>query len=175
MKKEDKQIVIEKIAGVLKEYSAIYLVQTTGLDAEMTSGLRRASFKADVKLMVVKNTLVKKAMEQSDVDYSGLYPALAGSTSLMLSNTGNAPAKLIKDFLKKNKNAQLPLLKAAYVEESVYMGVEQLDALCSIKSKNELIADVVALLQSPAKNVVSALQSGGNKLHGILETLSNKE
>ena len=100
MKKEDKQIVIEKIAGVLKEYSAIYLVQTTGMDAEMTSALRRASFKADVKLMVVKNTLVKKAMEQSDVDYSGLYPALAGSTSLMLSNTGNAPAKLIKDFLK---------------------------------------------------------------------------
>lgn len=175
MKKEDKQVIIDNIASTLKEYSAVYLTQTTGLDAEMTSALRRAAFKADVKIIVVKNTLVKKAMEMSDVDYSGLYPALAGSTSLMLSNTGNAPAKLIKDFLKKNKNAKLPLLKAAFVEESVYMGAEQLDALCSIKSKNELIADVVALLQSPAKNVVSALTSGGAKIHGILETLSNKE
>ena len=175
MKKEDKQVIIDNIASTLKEYSAVYLTQTTGLDAEMTSALRRAAFKADVKIIVVKNTLVKKAMEMSDVDYSGLYPALAGSTSLMLSNTGNAPAKLIKDFLKKNKNAKFPLLKAAFVEESVYMGAEQLDALCSIKSKNELIADVVALLQSPAKNVVSALTSGGTKLHGILETLSNKE
>ncbi len=175
MKKEDKQVIIDNIASTLKEYSAVYLTQTTGLDAEMTSALRRAAFKSDVKIIVVKNTLVKKAMEMSDVDYSGLYPALAGSTSLMLSNTGNAPAKLIKDFLKKNKNAKLPLLKAAFVEESVYMGAEQLDALCSIKSKNELIADVVALLQSPAKNVVSALTSGGTKLHGILETLSNKE
>lgn len=175
MKKEDKQVIIDNIASTLKEYSAVYLTQTTGLDAEMTSALRRAAFKADVKIIVVKNTLVEKAMEMSDVDYSGLYPALAGSTSLMLSNTGNAPAKLIKDFLKKNKNAKLPLLKAAFVEESVYMGAEQLDALCSIKSKNELIADVVALLQSPAKNVVSALTSGGTKLHGILETLSNKE
>ena len=175
MKKEDKQVIIDNIASTLKEYSAVYLTQTTGLDAEMTSALRRAAFKADVKIIVVKNTLVKKAMEMSDVDYSGLCPALAGSTSLMLSNTGNAPAKLIKDFLKKNKNAKLPLLKAAFVEESVYMGAEQLDALCSIKSKNELIADVVALLQSPAKNVVSALTSGGTKLHGILETLSNKE
>ena len=175
MKKEDKQVIIDNIASTLKEYSAVYLTQTTGLDAEMTSALRRAAFKADVKIIVVKNTLVKKAMEMSDVDYSGLYPALAGSTSLMLSNTGNAPAKLLKDFFKKNKNAKLPLLKAAFVEESVYMGAEQLDALCSIKSKNELIADVVALLQSPAKNVVSALTSGGTKLHGILETLSNKE
>ena len=175
MKKEDKQVIIDNIASTLKEYSAVYLTQTTGLDAEMTSALRRAAFKADVKIIVVKNTLVKKAMEMSDVDYSGLYPALAGSTSLMLSNTGNAPAKLIKDFLEKNKNAKLPLLKAAFVEESVYMGAEQLDALCSIKSKNELIADVVALLQSPAKNVVSALTSGVTKLHGILETLSNKE
>ena len=175
MKKEDKQVIIDNIASTLKEYSAVYLTQTTGLDAEMTSALRRAAFKADVKIIVVKNTLVKKAMEMSDVDYSGLYPALAGSTSLMLSNTGNAPAKLIKDFLNENKNAKLPLLKAAFVEESVYMGAEQLDALCSIKSKNELIADVVALLQSPAKNVVSALTSGGTKLHGILETLSNKE
>ena len=149
------------------------MVETAGLNAEKTSDLRRACFKGDVKLMVVKNKLLHKAMEQSDVDYSALYPALKGSTSLMLSNTGNAPAKLLKSFLKKDD--VLPALKAAYVEECAYIGADQLDTLASIKSKNELIADIVALLQSPAKNVVSALQSSGNKLHGILETLSNKE
>ena len=173
MRKEDKSLIIEKIAKTLSAYSALYLVETAGLNAEKTSDLRRACFKGDVKLMVVKNKLLHKAMEQSDVDYSALYPALKGSTSLMLSNTGNAPAKLLKSFLKKDD--VLPALKAAYVEECAYIGADQLDTLASIKSKNELIADIVALLQSPAKNVVSALQSSGNKLHGILETLSNKE
>ncbi len=173
MRKEDKYTVVENISNILKSYSCVYLAETAGLDAEKTSDLRRACANADVKLVVVKNTLLKKAMEQSDVDYSGLYPALKGSTSLLLSNTGNAPAKLLKSFVKKGDT--LPVLKAAFVEESVYMGAEQLDFLASLKSKNELIADVVALLQSPAKNVISALQSSGNKLHGILETLSNKE
>ena len=173
MRKEDKAILIEKIKDTLAQYSCVYLTETTALNAEKTVDLRRAAFKADVKVLVVKNTLLKKAMEQSDIDYSGLYPALVGNTTLMLSNTGNAPAKLIKEFRKK-KEVQ-PALKAAFVEETVYMGADQLDALTAIKSKNELIADVVALLQSPAKNVISALQSGGNKLHGILETLSNKE
>ncbi len=173
MRKEDKAILIEKIKDTLAQYSCVYLTETTALNAEKTVDLRRAAFKADIKMLVVKNTLLKKAMEQSDIDYSGLYPALVGNTTLMLSNTGNAPAKLIKEFRKK-KEAQ-PALKAAFVEETVYLGADQLDALTAIKSKNELIADVVALLQSPAKNVISALQSGGNKLHGILETLSNKE
>ena len=148
-------------------------METTGLDAEKTSELRRACYKADIKLLVVKNTLLHKALEQLDGDFSELYPALKESTSLMCTNVGNAPAKLLKDFVKKGDT--LPALKAAYVEETVYFGADQLDALASIKSKNELIADVVALLQSPAKNVVSALTSGGTKLHGILETLSNKE
>ena len=148
-------------------------METAGLDAEKTSELRRACFNADIKLVVVKNTLLHKALEQLDGDYSELYPALKESTSLMCTNVGNAPAKLLKDFVKKGDT--LPLLKAAYVEETVYVGADQLDALASIKSKNELIADVIALLQSPAKNVVSALTSGGTKLHGILETLSNKE
>ncbi len=173
MRKEDKAILIEKIKDTLANYSAVYLTETTVLNAERTTELRRAAFKADVKLMVVKNTLLHKAMEESDVDYSGLYPALVGSTTLMLSNTGNAPAKLIKNFRQKKET--IPALKAAFVEETVYLGADQLEALANIKSKNELIADVVALLQSPAKNVISALQSGGNKLHGILETLSNKE
>lgn len=172
MKKEDKAVLIEKIKETLASYSCVYLTETTGLNAAKTSELRRACNKADIKLMVVKNTLLHKAMEQLDTDYSGLYPALKGSTSLMLCNTGNAPAKLLKDF--KKKDDVLPALKGAFVEECVYLGAEQIDVLASIKSKNELIADVVALLQSPAKNVISALQSGGNKLHGILETLSNK-
>ena len=173
MKTEDKGLVIEKIVDTLKEYSGFYLVETTGLDAEKTSELRRACFNAGVKLLVVKNKLLHKALESMEGDYSELYGALHGSTSLMCTNVGNAPAKLLKDFVKKG--APLPALKAAYVEETVYMGADQLDALASIKSKHELIADVIALLQSPAKNVVSALTSGGSKLHGILETLSQKE
>ena len=173
MRKEDKYTVVENISNILKDYSCVYLAETAGLNAEKTSELRRACAKADIKLVVVKNTLLKKAMDQSEIDYSGLYPAMKGATSMLLSNTGNAPAKLLKSFIKKDD--KLPVLKAAFVEETVYMGAEQLDFLASLKSKNELIADVVALLQSPAKNVISALQSGGNKLHGILETLSNKE
>jgi large subunit ribosomal protein L10 len=173
MKKEDKATVIENIANTLKEYNGFYLVETAGLDAEKTSELRRACFGADIKLIVVKNTLLRKALESLDGDYSELFPALKGSTSLMCTNVGNAPAKLLKEFAKKGDT--LPALKAAYVEETVYFGADQLDALASIKSKAELIADVVALLQSPAKNVVSALTSGGSKLHGILETLSKKE
>ncbi|MCM1402154.1 MAG: 50S ribosomal protein L10 [Bacteroides sp.] len=177
MKKEDKGLVIEQIASTLGEYGCFYLVETAGLNAEKTSDLRRACFKNDIKLLVVKNKLLHKALECMEGDYSELYGVLKGATSLMCCNTGNAPAKLIKELTKKEKDKEkaLPKLKAAYVEETVYVGADQLDALCAIKSKNELIADVVALLQSPAKNVVSALQSGGSKLHGLLETLSKKE
>ena len=172
MKKEDKSLVIENIAATLKEYSCFYVTETAGLNAEKTAELRKACYKADVKLMVVKNTLLKKALETLDGDFSELYPTLKGSSSLMCSNVGNAPAKLIKSVVKKDET--LPRLKAAYVEETIYVGCDQLETLANIKSKNELIADVIALLQSPAKNVVSALTSGGTKLHGILETLSNK-
>ncbi len=171
MKKEDKSLIIEKIKAAINEYPAFYLVETAGLNAEKTSALRRACFNADIKLMVVKNKLLHKAFEELEGDYSALYPALKESTSLMLTRVGNAPAKLLKDFVKKGD--KLPILKAAYVEECVY-GADQIEALASIKSKNELIADVVALLQSPAKNVISALQSGANTIHGVLETLSKK-
>lgn len=173
MRKEEKAVIIANIADTLKEYSCFYLVETNGLDAEKTSSLRRACAKADVKMMVVKNTLLHKALEGMEGDYSELYGSLKGATTLMCSNTGNAPAKLIKDFVKKDET--LPALKAAYVEETVYVGADQLDTLCAIKSKAELLGDVVALLQSPAKNVVSALTGAGSKLHGILETLSKKE
>ncbi len=171
MRKEDKGTIIEQIAAVVKEYNHFYLTETTSLNAEKTSELRRACFKADIKLLVVKNTLLRKALESLDVDYSELFSSLKGSTTVMFSNTGNAPAKLIKEF---NKKSDLPLLKAAYVEESFYIGADQLDTLAAIKSKNELIAEVIGLLQSPAKNVVSALQSGGSKLHGVLQTLSER-
>ena len=173
MKKEDKSLLIEKIGNTLKEYSCVYLVQSSGLNAEKTSALRRACFQDGIKMMCVKNTLLKKALEASEIDYSELYSLLHGETTLLLSNVGNAPAKMIKKF--RDKKETLPALKGAYVEESVYVGEEMLDTLAAIKSKNELIADIVALLQSPAKNVISALNSGAGKLHGILETLSNKE
>ena len=172
MKKEDKALVIEKIGNTLAEYSCVYLTQTAGLNAEKTSALRRECFKSEVKMLCVKNTLLKKAFEASDLDYSGLYDTLHGETTLMLSNVGNAPAKLIKKF--RQKDDTLPMLKGAFVEETVYIGEENLETLANIKSKTELIAAVVALLQSPAKNVISALQSGGNTIHGVLETLSKK-
>ena len=173
MRREDKAATIEMIGKTLGDYSCVYLTTTAGLDAEKTSALRRACFKDDIKMLCVKNTLLKKAFEASETDYSELYDLLHGETTLMLSNVGNAPAKLIKKF--RDKNDTIPALKGAFVEETVYVGEGQLETLANIKSKNELIADVVALLQSPAKNVVSALQSGATKLHGILETLSNKE
>ncbi len=161
------------IGNTLAEYSCVYLAQTSGMNAEKTSELRRACFKGDIKMLCVKNTLLKEAMKASEADYSELYGLLHGETTLLLSNVGNAPAKLLKSFRKKDDT--LPVLKGAYVEETVYVGEENLETLANIKSKNELIADVVALLQSPAKNVISALNSGAGKLHGILETLSKKE
>lgn len=173
MKKEDKTLLIEKIGDTLKEYSCVYLVQSQGLNAEKTSALRRACFQDGIKMLCVKNTLLKKAFEASETDYSELYDLLHGETTLLLSQVGNAPAKMLKKF--RDKKETLPMLKGAFVEESVYVGEEMLDTLAAIKSKNELIADIVALLQSPAKNVISALNSGATKLHGILETLSNKE
>ena len=174
MRKEEKAVIIDRITETLKEYACFYLVETNGLDAEKTSALRRAANKAEVKMMVVKNTLLHKALEGMEGDFSELYGSLKGATTLMCAQVGNAPAKLIKDFVKGD--ATLPALKAAYVEETVYVGADQLDTLCAIKSKSELIADVVALLQSPAKNVISGLQgAAGNKIHGLLETLSKKE
>ena len=143
------------------------------MDAARTSDLRRLCFNREVKLVVVKNTLLRKALEAKSADFAPLFDSLKGETALMLSNTGNAPAKLIKEFIGKDKEAK-PHLKAAYVEETIFVGANQLETLSQLKSKNELIGDLVALLQSPAKNVVSALQSGGNTLHGVLKTLGER-
>lgn len=171
MKKEDKQKIIQKIADNLQEYENFYLTDIATLDAAKTSTLRRECSKQEIKLMVVKNTLLQKALESLDGNYDELYPILKGNTAIMFSNVANAPAKLI-DKYKKEK---IPALKAAYVQESFFIGAETLPTLVNIKSKTEVIGDVIALLQSPAKNVISALQSGGSILHGVLQTLSEKE
>ena len=171
MRKEDKQVLIDSMLSELKACPNFYLTDVSDLNAEKTSQLRRQCFNSGVKMIVVKNALLHKAMQQMEKDYEGLYDVLKGSTALMLCETGNAPAKLIKNF---RKTSDRPILKGAFIEECCYIGDDMLDALCSIKSKNDLIADVIALLQSPMKNVISGLQSGGHKLSGILETLSER-
>ncbi len=171
MKKTDKVTIVENLTSTIGAYSHIYLTDTTGLNAGATSDLRRLCFQKEVKLMVVKNTLFQKAMEQSERNMEGLEVALKGTSAVMFSNTGNLPAKLIKEFRKKGT---IPAFKGAFVEESVYIGEGQLEALVSIKSKEELLGDVIGLLQSPMKNVVSALKSGGTTIHGILKTLEER-
>jgi large subunit ribosomal protein L10 len=172
MTREEKSKVIEILTVQLSENPIIYLADISGLDARSTSNLRRACFKAGVKLAVVKNTLLSKAMEGSDKEFGELTDVLTGNTSLMFSETGNAPAKVIKEFRKKSDK---PVLKGAFIEEAIYVGDDQLDSLVSIKSKEELIGDIIGLLQSPAKNVISALKSGGGTIAGIVKTLSERE
>ena len=170
MKKEAKDTIIVELGQKLKEYPHFYLVDVTGMNAEDTSNLRRKCFKQQIKMVVVKNTLLEKAFEAAEIDYSPLYPVLKGTTAVFFTNVANSPAKLIKEVSKNG----IPGLKAAYAEEGFYVGAENLDALCAIKSKNEVIAEVVGLLQSPLKNVVSALQSGGQTIHGVLKTLGER-
>lgn len=172
MKKTYKSTIINDLTSKIQEYSHFYVTDTTGLNAGATSNLRRLCFKQDVKMVVVKNTLFKKAIEQSEKQIDGLDAALKGTSAVLFSNTGNLPAKLIKEFRKKGT---VPVFKGAFVEESVYIGESQLEVLANIKSKEELIGDVIALLQSPMKNVIGALQSGGTTIHGILKTLGEKE
>jgi large subunit ribosomal protein L10 len=172
MTREEKSQVIEVLTAELADNANIYLADISGLNADTTSNLRRACFKANIKLAVVKNTLLEKAMEASDRDFGNLSSVLKGNTSVMYSETGNAPAKVIKAFRKKSDK---PLLKGAFIEEAVYIGDNQLDMLVDIKSKEELLGEIIGLLQSPAKNVVSALKSSGGKLAGIIKTLSEKE
>ena len=171
MTREEKSQVIETLTAELSEAKTLYLTDTAGLNAKDTTALRRACFKAGIRLSVVKNTLLSKAMDASDKDFGDLKEVLKGNTSLMFSEIGNAPAKVIKDFRRKSDK---PLLKGAYIEEAVYVGDDQIDFLVAIKSKEELIGDIITLLQSPVKNVVSGLKSGGGKLAGIIKTLSER-
>ncbi|MCQ2279207.1 MAG: 50S ribosomal protein L10 [Bacteroidales bacterium] len=171
MKQEQKGQIIDEIANDLANYPNVYVTDISGFTVETVNQLRRQCFKREIKLKVVKNTLLKRAMDQSAADYSEIYPVLEGSTAIMLSTVGNAPARLIKEFRAKNKK---PIVKAAFIESAAYIGDDQLENLCNIKSREELIGDIIGLLQSPAKNVISALQSGGGKLAGIVKTLSER-
>ena len=172
MTREEKNEMIENLVQVLEDANTVYIADTSGLNAEQTSDLRRACFKANIKMTVVKNALLKKAMERSSKNFDELFTALKGNSSIMISEAGNAPAKLIKDFRKKSPK---PLLKGAYVEEAIFVGDNQLDALVNLKSKNELIGDIILLLESPMKNVISALQGGGGQtIAGLLKTLEER-
>lgn len=171
MKKEDKSLLIDSLVETLNNYSHFYLVDMTALDSAATSALRRECFKSDVKLQVVKNTLFGKALAKLEGDFTALDSCLKGTTGIMFCNTANVPAKLIKSFGKDHNN--MPSLKAAYAEESFYVGADQLDALCSIKSKNELIAEVVSMLEGQLQSVVSALD-GGTTIHGLLDAIEEK-
>lgn len=172
MKKEQKIQIIDSLTEEINASNHFYLTDISEMNAEDTSALRRACFEMDIKLVVVKNTLLRIALEKAEGEFEGLDNVLKGATSLMLTDTGNLPAKLIKEFRKEHDK---PILKAAYVEESLYVGDNELEALTTIKSKEELIGDIVALLQSPIKNVVSSLESGKNILAGVVKTLSEKE
>ena len=171
MNKAEKIKVIDDLILSLSNSKNLYLTDISGLNASQTSDLRRACFKADIKLSVVKNTMLSRAIDASDKNFGEIPSVLKGNTSLMFSEAGNAPAKIIKEFRKKNDR---PILKAAFIEEAVYIGDSQLDTLVAIKSREELIGEVIGLLKSPAQNVISALKSSGNNLSGVLKTLSER-
>ena len=172
MTREEKAVVINNLVELLNAYPHFYITNIEALNAEQTANLRRKCFESNIKLVVVKNTLLGKALESVDKADADLVKVLEGSTSVMFTETGKAPAVLIKEFRKKNDK---PLLKAAYVEGCVYVGDDQLETLCNIKSREELIGDIVGLLQSPAKNVISALQgNAGQKVAGIVKALEER-
>ena len=171
MKKGEKIKVIDDLTTRLKETKNLYLTDISGLNASQTSDLRRACYKANVKLSVVKNTMLARAMDTSEINFGEIKDVLKGNTSLMFSESGNIPAKVIKDFRKK---IDKPILKAALIEEAIYIGDDQIEALVSIKSREELIGEIIQLLQSPAKNIISALSSGGSNISGVLKTLSER-
>jgi large subunit ribosomal protein L10 len=173
MTREEKNKQIEDLMTILDATNNLYIADTSGLNAEQTSDLRRSCFKADIEMTVVKNALLKKAMERSPKNFDDIYEALKGNSSIMISEVGNAPAKLIKDFRKKGNK---PLLKAAYIDEAIFVGDNQLDTLVNLKSKNELIGEIILLLESPMKNVISALQGGGGQtIAGLLKTLEERK
>lgn len=171
MNKEEKNQLIDVLEKSIKENNNFYLADISGLTAEESSALRRLCFKREVSLQVVKNTLLKKALEKNERNFEDLYDVLKGNTSIMFTDVANAPAKLIKEFRKKHEK---PIFKAAHLDEAFYIGEEYLDTLSDLKSKDEIIAEIVALLQSPSKNVISSLKSGSSKLSAIVKTLSER-
>ncbi|MGB4775305.1 MAG: 50S ribosomal protein L10 [Daejeonella sp.] len=171
MKKEEKHDVVLALKETIAEYGNFYITDTANLSVAKVNDIRRKCFESDIKMQVAKNTLIRKAMEASSGDYSEMFEVLKGSSSIMFSKSANAPAKLIKQLRKQGDK---PVLKAAYIDSAIFIGDNQLDALVNLKSKEELVANIIALLQSPAKNVISGLQSGKNKLAGIVKTLQER-
>ena len=171
MTKEEKILEIESLTTTLKDVKNLYLTDIAGLNAMETSSLRRACFKAGIKLSVVKNTLLERAMKESGIDFGELKDLLKGNTSLMYSESASGPAKVIKNFRKKSDK---PILKGAFIEETVFVGDDQIDSLVSIKSREELIGEIITILQSPVKNLISALKSGSGKVSGIIKSLSER-
>ena len=169
MNKEEKVKVVEELKVQLNDYKSIYLTDIAGLDAMQTSNLRRECFNSKVKLSVVKNTFLERAMSESETDFGELKDLLKGNTTIMLSESGNSPAKVIKKF---RKDGEKPILKGAFVDEAIYIGDDQIEALFNLKSKEEVIGEIITLLQSPAKNVISALKSSSGKIAGLVKTLS---
>ena len=169
MNKEEKVKVVEELKGQLTDYKSVYLTDIAGLDSVQTSKLRRECFNSNVKLSVVKNTFLERAMIESENDFGELKEHLKGNTTIMISDKGNAPAKVIKNF---RKGGDKPILKGAFIDEAIYIGDEQIDFLSTLKSKEEIIGEIITLLQSPAKNVISALKSSSGKIAGLVKTLS---
>jgi len=171
MTKEEKYDLVLALTEQMKEYGNFYITDTSNLTVAKVNDIRRKCFDADIKMQVTKNSLIKKAMEAAGGDFAPIYDVLKGSSSILFSKSATAPAKLIKQLRKAGDK---PVLKAAYIDSAVFIGDNQLDTLTKLKSKEQLIGEIIGLLQSPAKNVVSALQSGGNTLAGLVKTLQER-
>ncbi|BAU55431.1 MULTISPECIES: 50S ribosomal protein L10 [Mucilaginibacter] len=171
MNKEEKHELVASLAEQMKEYGNFYITDTANLTVAKVNHIRRQCFESDITMQVAKNSLIKKAMETIGGDFSPMYDVLKGSSSILFSKSSTAPAKLIKKLRKKGEK---PILKAAYIDASIFVGDNQLDTLINLKSKEQLVGEIIGLLQSPAKNVISALQSGGNILAGVVKTLQER-
>jgi len=171
MRKEEKHDVVLALKEQINSFSNVYIADTSNLTVAAVSDIRRKCFDSDIKMQVAKNTLIKKALEAASGEYAELYDVLKGSSTLLFSNSANAPAKLIKAL---RASGDKPLLKAAYIDSAIFIGDNQLNALVNLKSKEELIGEIIGLLQSPAKNVISGLQSGKSKLAGIVKALEQR-
>jgi len=171
MNKEEKHDLVLALTEQMKEYGNFYITDTSNLTVAKINTIRRQCFESNITMQVAKNSLIKKAMEASEGDYSPIYDVLKGSSSILFSKSATAPAKLIKQLRKKGEK---PILKAAYIDSAIFIGDNQIDTLINLKSKEQLIGEIIGLLQSPAKNVISALQSGGNILAGVVKTLQER-
>ncbi|HWZ15326.1 MAG TPA: 50S ribosomal protein L10 [Mucilaginibacter sp.] len=171
MNKEEKHELVLALTEQMKEYGNFYITDTSDLTVEKVNTIRRKCFESDITMQVAKNSLIKKAMEAAGGDYSPMYDVLKGSSSILFSKSSTAPAKLIKQLRKQGEK---PILKAAYIDAAIFIGDNQLDTLINLKSKEQLIGEIIGLLQSPAKNVISALKSGGNTLAGVVKTLQER-